>query len=247
MERRRDLSARDALEDMARAPLRALGLGAEDSQPAPEATRWALRGIDFEIGKGEVVGIVGGNGAGKSVLLKILSRVTRPTEGRVEIRGRVAPLLQLGAGFHSDLTGRDNIYLNGAILGMRRETLRRRVDEIVAFAEIAEFLDMPIKFYSSGMRMRLGFAVAAHLERDIFLIDEALAVGDFMFRQRCLERLAEMAAQGKTILLVSHGDQVVERLCSRAILLSRGRLLASGAPAEINWRYRSLANPPVKP
>ena len=234
--RHRRASARQAMEEMLRAPFHK-AKAPED--PYSEGF-WALRDVSFEVGDGEVVGIVGRNGAGKSVLLKLLSRVTRPTRGRIEIRGRVAPLLEVGTGFQPDLTGRENIYLNGVILGMRRAEVHRRVDEIVAFADIGDFLDTPIKHYSSGMRMRLAFAVAAHLDRDIFLLDEVLAVGDSDFQSKCLDRLQVLARDGRTVLMVSHGEEQIERFCSRAILFDQGRLIASGSPAEIALRYNEI-------
>jgi lipopolysaccharide transport system ATP-binding protein len=209
---------------------------------APEF--WALRDVSFEVGSGEIVGVVGRNGAGKSVLFKLISRVARPTRGRIAVRGRVAPLLELGAGFHPELTGRENIYLNGVILGMRRREVHARVDAIVAFAGLGAFLETPIKRYSSGMRMRLAFAVAAHLDRDIFLLDEVLMVGDQEFQQKCLIRLRELADEGRTVMLVSHGDNLMESLCTRALLFDAGRLLASGAPAEISRQYARLRPPP---
>ncbi len=230
--------ARQALEQALRTPFRKAG-----PDPMSSSERfWALRDVSFEVSAGEIVGIVGHNGAGKSVLLKLISQVTSPTLGRIEIRGRVAPLLEVGTGFHPDLTGRENIYLNGVILGMRREEVHRRVDEIVAFASIGPFLDMPIKRYSSGMRMRLAFAVAAHLDRDIFLLDEVLAVGDRGFQDKCLGRLRALAADGRTVLLVSHGDYHIESLCSRAVLFDHGQLVAAGRPAEINKIYETMRN-----
>jgi len=183
---------------------------------------WALKDANFEIG-GEVVGIIGRNGAGKSTLLKVLSRITDPTEGRVEIRGRVASLLEVGTGFHPELTGRENIYLNGAILGMTRAEIRRKFDEIVAFAEVEKFLDTPVKRYSSGMYVRLAFAVAAHLEPEILLVDEVLAVGDAEFQKKCLGRMGEVAKRGRTVLFVSHNMAALRKLCGQALMLTKGR------------------------
>src|SRR3989442_5367002 len=184
---------------------------------------WALRDLDFEIRQGEVAGIIGRNGSGKSTLLKILSRITEPTEGRVSIRGRVASLLEVGTGFHPELTGRENIFLNGAILGMTRAEIRRKFDEIVAFAEIEKFLYTPVKRYSSGMYVRLAFAVAAHLETEILLVDEVLAVGDAEFQKKCLGRMSEVARSGRTILFVSHNHAAVAGLCSHGIVLRSGQ------------------------
>jgi len=183
---------------------------------------WALKDINFEICRGEVVGIIGRNGAGKSTLLKILSRITEPTTGRVEIRGRVASLLEVGTGFHPELTGRENIFLNGAILGMTRAEIRRKFDEIVAFAEIERFLDTPVKRYSSGMYVRLAFAVAAHLEPEILIVDEVLAVGDVEFQKKCLGKMQDVASGGRTVLFVSHNMGAVQRLCSQGIFLEDG-------------------------
>src|SRR5205807_47703 len=188
---------------------------------------WALKDVSFEVKQGEVVGIIGRNGAGKSTLLKILSRITEPTEGRVRIRGRVASLLEVGTGFHPELTGRENIFVNGAILGMTRAEVKRKFDEIVAFAEIEKFLDTPVKRYSSGMYVRLAFAVAAHLEPEILLVDEVLAVGDAQFQKRCLGKMHDVAHNGRTILFVSHNMAAIEQLCSGAILLKRGHLSRS--------------------
>src|SRR5438552_2990905 len=191
---------------------------------------WALKGVSFEVKRGEVVGIIGRNGAGKSTLLKILSRITDPTEGRVKLRGRVASLLEVGTGFHPELTGRENIYLNGAILGMSRAEIRAKFDEIVAFAETEKFLDTPVKRYSSGMYVRLAFAVAAHLEPEILVIDEVLAVGDAEFQKKCLGKMREVAeGHGRTVLFVSHNMVAVQNLCSVAMWLSEGKLLGKGA------------------
>src|SRR5262245_20853004 len=187
---------------------------------------WALKDVSFEVHEGEVVGIICHNGAGKSTLLKVLSRITAPTRGRVEIRGRVASLLEVGTGFHPELTGRENIYLNGAILGMTRGEIRRKFDEIVAFADIEKFLETPVKRYSSGMYVRLAFAVAAHLEPEILIIDEVLSVGDAEFQKKCLGKMGDVAGCGRTVLFVSHNLGAIRSLCSRAILLCNGELVA---------------------
>jgi lipopolysaccharide transport system ATP-binding protein len=186
---------------------------------------WALKNVSFEVKRGEVIGIIGKNGAGKSTLLKIVSRITEPTEGRVRLRGRVASLLEVGTGFHPELTGRENIFLNGAILGMAQREIRSKFDEIVAFAEVEEFLDTPVKRYSSGMYVRLAFAVAAHLEPEILVVDEVLAVGDAGFQKRCLRKMGQVAQGGRTVFFVSHNMNAVERLCQRVIFLDRGRVL----------------------
>src|ERR1700676_4054322 len=185
---------------------------------------WALKDIDFEIKRGEVVGIIGRNGAGKSTLLKILSRITEPTAGTVEIHGRVASLLEVGTGFHPDLAGRENVYLNGAILGMSRVEIRRKFDEIVYFAGGEKFLDTPVKRYSSGMYMRLAFAVAAHLEPEILLVNEVLAVGDAAFQEKCLGKIGKVAEEGRTVLIVSHNMSTIQQLCKRCILIRHGRI-----------------------
>jgi lipopolysaccharide transport system ATP-binding protein len=200
-------------------------------------TIWALRDVSFEVRRGEVVGIIGRNGAGKSTLLKILSRITEPTEGRAEIHGRVGSLLEVGTGFHPELSGRENIYLNGAILGMKRTEIARRFDEIVAFAEIEPFLDTPVKRYSSGMYVRLAFAVAAHLEPEILLVDEVLAVGDAGFQRKCLGKMGDVAGQGRTVLFVSHNMAAVTALCGRAMLLSRGQTEFCGEADQAVARY----------
>ena len=189
---------------------------------------WALKDVSFEIKRGEVVGIIGRNGAGKSTLLKILSRITEPTKGRVRIKGRVASLLEVGTGFHPELTGRENIFLNGAILGMHRAEIRQKFDEIVAFAEVEKFLDTPVKRYSSGMYVRLAFAVAAHLEPEILIVDEVLAVGDAEFQKKCLGKMEDVAKGGRTVLFVSHNMQAVGSLCSRALLLKGGNVQMAG-------------------
>lgn len=189
---------------------------------------WALKDVDFEIRRGDVVGIIGRNGAGKSTLLKVLSRITEPSEGRVEIRGRVASLLEVGTGFHPELTGRENIFLNGAILGMSRAEIRRKFDEIVAFAEIERFLDTPVKRYSSGMYVRLAFAVAAHLETEILIVDEVLAVGDADFQKKCLGKMQQVSGDGRTVLCVSHNIGIIQQLCNVGIILENGNLVNSG-------------------
>jgi ABC-type polysaccharide/polyol phosphate transport system ATPase subunit len=208
---------------------------------------WALRDVSFEVPEGQALGIVGGNGAGKSTLLKILSRITEPTEGHAWVRGRVGSLLEVGTGFHGELTGRENLYLNGAILGMRQREIRRKFDQIVAFAGVERFIDTPVKHYSSGMYLRLAFSVAAHLEAEILIVDEVLAVGDAEFQQRCMGRMSEVTHGGRTVLFVSHNLEAVQRLCSTCLLLDGGRLIASGATEDVVRayiaRWRSTARP----
>ena len=199
---------------------------------------WALRNVSFEVKQGEVIGIIGRNGAGKSTLLKILSRITDPTEGRAVLRGRIASLLEVGTGFHSELSGRENIFLNGAILGMKHQEIREKFDEIVAFAEVERFLDTPVKHYSSGMYVRLAFAVAAHLEPDILIVDEVLAVGDAEFQKKCLGKIDEIShRQGRTILFVTHNMEAMLKICNRAILLHDGHVQASGNAANVLSSY----------
>ncbi|MBA4385690.1 MAG: ABC transporter ATP-binding protein, partial [Anaerolinea sp.] len=223
---------RESLISAASAPVRWL-----KGQRHEKNTFWALQDVSFEIKQGEAVGIIGRNGAGKSTLLKILSRITKPTTGRVELFGRVGSLLEVGTGFHPELTGRENIYLNGAILGMSRQEIMRKFDEIVAFAEVEKFLDTPVKYYSSGMYVRLAFAVAAHLEPEILLVDEVLAVGDAAFQKKCLGKMGEVAQEGRTVLFVSHNMAAVLNLCDRAVLLDSGKIVATGATDNIVRHY----------
>lgn len=209
----------------------------QEAKRQREEEFWALRGVSVEIKAGEVVGLVGRNGAGKSTLLKVLSRIVEPTSGRVRIRGRVASLLEVGTGFHGELTGRENVFLNGAILGMSRLETKKKFDEIVAFADIDRFLDTPVKRYSSGMYVRLAFAVAAHLEPDILLVDEVLAVGDAQFQKKCLGRLTDAASSGRTVVFVSHHMPSVNRLCRRGVLLEGGVVKLDGTVDEVTARY----------
>ena len=203
---------------------------------------WALSNVSFEVGKGERIGIIGRNGAGKSTLLKILSRITEPTSGRVTIDGRVSSLLEVGTGFHGELTGRENIFLNGSILGMNRNEIETKFDEIVAFAEIEKFLDTPVKRYSSGMYVRLAFAVAAHLEPDILIIDEVLAVGDMAFQKKCLGKMEEVSGNGRTILFVSHNLSAIRTLCQRAVLLEEGKISKIGDVNSVLQYYFGMSN-----
>jgi lipopolysaccharide transport system ATP-binding protein len=213
------------------------------SSPNPgEGVFWALKDVSFEVKEGDVVGIIGRNGAGKSTLLKILSRITEPTAGSAEIHGRVASLLEVGTGFHGELTGRENIYLNGAILGMKSAEIKRKFDEIVAFSEVEDFIDTPVKHYSSGMYVRLAFAVAAHLEPEILIVDEVLAVGDAAFQRKCLGKMDDVAKEGRTIVFVSHSMASVEHLCQKAIVIDKGRLVFSGGSREaIDYYLHSSA------
>ena len=196
--------------------------------PTEDEILWALRGVSFEVKRGEVLGVIGRNGAGKSTLLKILSRITEPTEGRAEIHGRVGSLLEVGTGMHPELTGRENIYLNGCVLGMRKAEIDRKFDEIVDFAGVEKFIDTPVKRYSSGMSVRLGFAVAAHLEPEILVVDEVLAVGDAEFQRKCLGKMQAISMAGRTILFVSHNLDAVSKLCTKGMLLAQGQTVAAG-------------------
>ncbi len=198
---------------------------------------WALEDVSFEIRHGETVGIIGRNGAGKSTLLKILSRITKPTRGTVDLFGRVGSLLEVGTGFHTELTGRENVYLNGAILGMSRREIERKFDEIVDFADVSKFLDTPVKFYSSGMYVRLAFAVAAHLEPEVLVVDEVLAVGDAAFQRKCLGKMGDVSKQGLTVLFVSHNMSAINRLCARTVLLDAGHLIQDGPTAMVTTAY----------
>jgi len=198
---------------------------------------WALKHISFDVAHGEVVGLIGSNGAGKSTLLKILSRITEPTDGSVEIHGRVGALLEVGSGFHQELTGRENVYLNGAILGMKKIEIDRKFDEIVAFSEIEKFIDTPVKHYSSGMHVRLAFAVAAHLEPDILIVDEVLAVGDAAFQRKCLGKMGNVAKEGRTVLLVSHNMLSIQAMCDRAMFIENGMVSFSGTTAQVVTKY----------
>ncbi|HEX8687022.1 MAG TPA: ABC transporter ATP-binding protein, partial [Pyrinomonadaceae bacterium] len=227
---------REAVVDAVASRLRRLGRGRAG---AAGNVLWALDGVSLEVRRGEILGIVGRNGAGKSTLLKILSRITRPSAGQVELYGRVGSLLEVGTGFHPDLTGRENIFLNGAILGMRKVEIEAKFDEIVAFSELERFVETPVKFYSSGMYVRLAFSVAAHLEPEILIMDEVLAVGDRAFQQKCLDKMGEVRQQGRTIFFVSHNLPAITRLCKRAVLLDGGRLVADGPPQEVVNRYLS--------
>jgi lipopolysaccharide transport system ATP-binding protein len=226
---------RDSIANAFRAPLAKFRRNGESAN-----TIWALKDINFEVAPGEVVGVIGRNGAGKSTLLKILSRITEPTSGRADIYGRVGSLLEVGTGFHHELSGRENIYLNGAILGMKRNEIGRRFDEIVSFAEIENFIDTPVKHYSSGMYMRLAFAVAAHLEPEVLLVDEVLAVGDVGFQKKCLGKMRDVGRQGRTVLLVSHNMGAVLNLCERVILITNGQIQYEGQTYEGVNSYHQL-------
>ncbi len=232
--RERYRTLRDTLTDALSAPIRRLRRGPAGN---PAETIWALKDVSFEVKHGEVIGIIGRNGAGKSTLLKILSRITEPTRGHAEIHGRVGSLLEVGTGFHPELTGRENVFLNGAILGMKKAEILRKFDEIVAFADIEKFIDTPVKHYSSGMYMRLAFSVAAHLEPEILLVDEVLAVGDAEFQKKCLGKMSDVAKVGRTVLFVSHAMSAINMLCQRAVLLEEGRLACSGEAGMVTQRY----------
>jgi lipopolysaccharide transport system ATP-binding protein len=233
---------RETLSDLAAAPLNWIKGWMNKENDNPNAQEkgdelWALRGVSFKVQPGEVLGVIGRNGAGKSTLLKIFSRITQPTVGRVELRGRVGSLLEVGTGFHPELTGRENVFLNGAILGMTRKEIDRKFDEIVAFAEIERFLDTPVKRYSSGMYTRLAFAVASHLEPEILIVDEVLAVGDAAFQKKCLGRMGQVSREGRTVLFVSHNMTAVKSLCDRGVLLEKGKVTLDGSVDDVVDAY----------
>jgi len=245
-ERERYLALRDVLARTLKAPWRLLGANGSNSNHRPQHI-WALKDVSFEVREGEVVGIIGRNGAGKTTLLKILAQITRPTEGYAEVRGRMGTLLEVGTGFHPELTGRENVFLSGAILGMSKAEIDRKFDEIVAFAEVEKFIDTPVKHFSIGMRMRLGFAVAAHLEPEILLVDEVLSVGDINFQKKCLGKMGDVAQGGRTILFVSHQMNQIRRLCQRALWIEDGEIRAGG-PAKLlvnEYEASSLADAEV--
>ncbi|HKZ03079.1 MAG TPA: ABC transporter ATP-binding protein [Pyrinomonadaceae bacterium] len=242
-EQERYKALRDVIADAAKKPFRRLravarnGNSSDNSHSEIRNTIWALDNVSFEVTQGEVIGIIGRNGAGKSTLLKILSRITKPTRGDAFIHGRVGSLLEVGTGFHPELTGRENIYLNGAILGMHKAEIDKKFDEIVAFAEVEKFIDTPVKRYSSGMHVRLAFAVAAHLDTEILLVDEVLAVGDADFQKKCLRKMGDVTKKGRTTLFVSHNMESVARLCPRALLLEKGAVEASGSSTDVIAKY----------
>jgi lipopolysaccharide transport system ATP-binding protein len=233
-------SLRESLTTAASKPFRFVRSMIERNQSREDdhdRTIWALRDVSFDVKRGDIVGVIGRNGAGKSTLLKVLARITEPTTGRAEIHGRLGSLLEVGTGFHPELTGRENIYLNGSILGMKRAQISSRFDEIVAFAEVEQFIDTPVKHYSSGMYLRLAFAVAAHLETEVLLVDEVLAVGDYRFQEKCLGKMRDVATTGRTILYVSHSMSSIQTLCKRAIAFSEGRLIADSNPQDVIAEY----------
>jgi lipopolysaccharide transport system ATP-binding protein len=235
--RRLNPTLRDAFTDGVKAPFRLFRNG----NHARDETLWALRNVSFDVRPGEVVGVIGRNGAGKSTLLKIISRVTKPTTGEVDLYGRVGSLLKVGTGFHPDLTGRENIYLNGTILGMKRAEIRRKFDEIVAFSEVERFLETPVKHYSSGMYVRLAFALAVHLEPEILLLDEIISVGDAAFQQKCIDKVKEMPQKGHTVFFVSHNLETIKDLCSRVLFIKSGRLLEDGEATNVIASYAESA------
>lgn len=237
------LALRDVLTDSVKGFFQKLAAAEhrETATPAEEEF-WALKDVSFEVRQGDRIGIIGRNGAGKSTLLKILSRITEPTRGRVSIKGRIASLLEVGTGFHPELTGRENIFLNGAILGMSKSEIRAKFDEIVAFAEIDKFLDTPVKRYSSGMYVRLAFAVAAHLEPEILVVDEVLAVGDAQFQKKCLGKMGDVARGGRTVFFVSHNMSAITQLCSKGILIERGKIKAIGTTDEVVRKYLTVSD-----
>src|SRR5688500_17785261 len=231
---------RETVMELAMTPFKRLRKYSEDwNEPD---TYWALKDVSFEVGQGEVLGVIGRNGAGKSTLLKLLSRITEPTEGEARIKGRVSSLLEVGTGFHPELTGRENIYLNGAILGMKRAEIKAKFDEIVAFSEVEKFLDTPVKRYSSGMYVRLAFAVAAHLEPEVLIVDEVLAVGDASFQKKCLGKMGDVMRQGRTVLFVSHNMDAVTSLCTQVVLVAGGRATQPMAPEDGVKQYLAMSS-----
>lgn len=231
---------RDTLADAFSSPFRKAGKllhGHATGAAGLDETIWALKDVSFEVKRGEVMGVIGRNGAGKSTLLKVLSRISEPTSGYADIVGRVGSLLEVGTGFHPELTGRENVFLNGAILGMKRTEIRKKFDEIVAFAEVDKFIDTPVKHYSSGMYLRLAFAVAAHLEPDILIVDEVLAVGDAKFQEKCMDKMEDVGHEGRTVLFVSHNMHAIAKLCERAVLLDNGGVLKDGPSQEVVNMY----------
>ena len=235
-ERARYLALRDVLANLLRAPARVAGSNHVNGNAQREQI-WALRDVSFEVEEGEVVGLIGRNGAGKTTLLKVLSRVTRPTTGFAEVHGRMGTLLEVGTGFHPELTGRENVFLSGAILGMSKREMRRKFDEMVAFAEVEKFIDTPLKHYSTGMQMRLAFAVAAHLEPEILLVDEVLAVGDAAFQKKCLGKMGDVSRQGRTIIFVSHNMTALRSLCTRVLWLNGGSIVETGSANDVIDHY----------
>jgi lipopolysaccharide transport system ATP-binding protein len=245
LQRTRYQTFSEQLGRLASAPLRRLR-GATGAGGADESHIWALRDVSFQIRRGEAVALIGSNGAGKSTILKILSQITAPTTGRIALKGRVGSLLEVGTGFHPELTGRENVFLNGALLGMQRSEIARKFEQIVSFAEVEQFIDTPVKYYSSGMYVRLAFAVAAHLEPEILIVDEVLAVGDARFQRKCLGKMDDVARVGRTVIFVSHNMATIANLCRRAILLRQGELVAEGPTEAIITRYLdSIADAPA--
>jgi lipopolysaccharide transport system ATP-binding protein len=239
---RRNDTLRDQLSDLGNRAAARIRRSKNDDHTGAENDVWALRDISFEVRQGQVLGVIGKNGAGKSTLLKVLSRVTEPSTGEIEIHGRVGSLLEVGTGFHPELTGRENIYLNGAILGMKRTEIERKFDEIVAFSEVEQFIDTPVKRYSSGMYLRLAFAVAAHLEPEILVVDEVLAVGDAEFQRKCLGKMSDVAQQGRTVMFVSHNMSAILRLTQESIVMEKGRLVMRGVSSEAVDYYLSAGH-----
>jgi len=248
-ERQRYVSLRDVVTHKFLSPWRRLRQKRTGTEPSTSNHQshedfWALKDVSFEVKQGEVLGIIGHNGAGKSTLLKIFSRITEPTKGRVKIRGRVSSLLEVGTGFHPELTGRENIYLNGAVLGMSHSEVKRKFDEIVSFAEVEKFIDTPVKRFSSGMYMRLAFAVAVHLEPEVLIVDEVLAVGDAEFQKKCFQKMQEIGRSDRTILLVSHNLSAIRTICRRALILDQGQLVELGPVEEVTDKYLAKISEP---